>query len=392
MTKIEWTEQTWNPLAGCTAKSPGCLNCYAATMAPRLAAMGQTKYIDITRKKGARQIFTGKISYDENALLAPLRWKKPRMVFVNSMSDLFWGDEEDLETSRRMGVIDPKPVPYEFIDRVLSVIAATPQNTYQLLTKRPGRALEYFKHLQDAADQHAPTTVDGKYTPAQVLNIRMLNHGVFAGGYLGKAFDAPWPLPNLWLGVSCEDQTTANTRIPLLLNTPAAIRWLSIEPLLAPVDIRDALPCRFCRGRGWYLERLTHDYKTACQNCINNARARGIPIFPGQMAVQAGSVNWVIVGGESGNHARPCDIAWIRSIVKQCESADVPVFVKQLGRVPTMSEKEWRDAPVARLLSAVNAKRVPDGFVGIAMSDKKGGELSDFPADLQIRKYPEVSL
>jgi protein gp37 len=170
---IEWTDATWNPVAGCTIVSPGCTHCYAMRMASRLEAMGQQKYFGTTRRSGGRSVWTGKVRLDRSALSMPRSWKKGRRVFVNSMSDLFHED-----------------VPLDFIQLVFETMADTPQHTYQVLTKRPERLLSYSKKL-------------------------------------------PWP-KNVWMGVSVESSDYVN-RIDLLRKTMAKIKFLSLEPLLGPL-------------------------------------------------------------------------------------------------------------------------------------------------------------
>lgn len=233
MSKIEWTDRTWNPVTGCTKVSPGCDHCYAEGIARRFA--GGKAYpngFDVTLRP--------------HKLDAPLRWREPQKVFVNSMSDLFHDD-----------------VPDEFIAQVFAVMAATPQHTYQVLTKRHGRMRSLLGHS------------DGQ-------NLLELLH---EERHAAALYDSVWPLPNVWLGVSVEDQKRADLRIPALLDTPAAVRFLSCEPLLGPVDL---------------------------------------------FGVRNG-LDWVIVGGESGPGARALDIEWVRALVEQCEQAGVPAFVKQLG-------------------------------------------------------------
>jgi protein gp37 len=210
---IEWTDFTWNPVTGCTKVSQGCKNCYAERMAKRLRAMGSARYAN-----------GFEVTLHWDLLSAPLSWKKPRRVFVNSMSDLF--QEE---------------VPSEFIRRVFDTMAACPQHTFQILTKRSGR-------LRDLAQQ------------------------------------LPWP-KNVWMGVSVEDARVVNRIIDLSF-VPAAIRFLSCEPLIGPLD---ALPL----------------------DCID----------------------WVIVGGESGPRAREMKAAWVKSIRRQCRARDVAFFFKQWGGV-----------------------------------------------------------
>ena len=174
-TSIEWTDATWNPVAGCSIVSAGCTNCYAMRMAGRLEAMGVPKYAGLTRKSGKRRVWTGKLFCDEKALEAPKAWKKPRKIFVNSMSDLFHED-----------------VPVRFIKRVWAVMADTPQHTYQILTKRPARM-------------------------AEVLSTREFR-----------------VLPNVWLGTSVEDRKVVD-RIDELRKVPAIIRFVSFEPLIGSV-------------------------------------------------------------------------------------------------------------------------------------------------------------
>lgn len=304
-TTIEWTGpggQTWNPLAGCDEISPGCANCYAALMAHRLAAMGHRKYAGTTRKLGnGKVVWTGKINLDKAALSIPLKRRKPTTYFVNSMSDLFHED-----------------VPDEFVDMVFAVMHLANWHTYQVLTKRPTRMLWYV-------------TTHGRGTRVMKA-ARELANGRGAT-LMNKAGVMCWPVNCVWLGVSCEDQARADERIPLLLQTPAAVRFLSCEPLLGPVD--DAFPDS---ERGTTLE----------------------------------GINWVICGGESGPHARPCNVAWIRSIVQQCKAAGVACFVKQLGSDPI----SILDLPVVR----------PDGD---RLRDKKGGDMTEWPDDLRVREVPK---
>jgi protein gp37 len=188
---IEWTEATWNPVAGCSVISPGCTNCYAMRMAARLAAMGSGKYEGMTRISGGRAKWNGKIRLDYSSLNAPKKWKQGQVIFVNSMSDLFHEN-----------------IPLRFVEAVFEVMLETPQHTYQVLTKR-----------------------------ADVLE--------------KVAGDLPWP-PNVWMGVSVEDQVHA-WRIDCLRRTPAAVKFLSLEPLLGPLDDLDLGGHRLgdCRRREW---------------------------------------------------------------------------------------------------------------------------------------------
>jgi protein gp37 len=223
-TSIEWTDVTWNPVAGCTVATAGCTNCYAMRMAARLEAMGVTKYKGLTRKTGDRHVWTGKIVQDEKALNVPQSWRTPRTVFVNSMSDLFHDAVE-----------------VDFIQRVWGVMRDTPQHTYQILTKRPERMR------------------------------RVLSSPGFA------------VLPNVWMGTSVEDAAVVN-RIDDLRAAPAAIRFISFEPLIGSVA---------------------------------NADISGI--------------DWAIVGGESGPRARLMPEQWVHEIEAMCRKTGTAFFFKQWG-------------------------------------------------------------
>jgi protein gp37 len=242
-TKIEWSDATWNPVTGCTKVSPGCDHCYAETMHERFNGKGSFATVTLAPHR----------------LAVPLSWRKPRRVFVNSMSDLFHDD-----------------IPDEYIAQVFAVMAACPQHTFQVLTKRHARM-------------------------RSLLNRFLADRLVSAVSWdMGQGFvdDSRWPLPNVWLGVSTEDQKWADIRIPALLETPAAVRWISAEPLLGPIDIVQAV-----NKLGW----------------LSPARFR------------PGGLDWVVAGGESGPGARPMDPQWARLIRDRCVEADVPFLFKQWG-------------------------------------------------------------
>lgn len=288
-TGIEWTDTTWNPVTGCDRVSPGCDHCYALTMAKRLKAMGNPRYQTDGDPRTSGPGFG--VAMHPDVIDKPLRWRKPRRVFVNSMSDLF----------------HPK-VTDEFIARVFAVMGLARRHTFQVLTKRPKRMRsllrsDAFRFAVDAAAIDIIVATDWARFP--------------------------WPLPNVWLGTSVEDQQRANERIPALLDTPAAVRFLSCEPLLGPVDL--------CR-------------------CIDpNERC--------PLGVEGG-IGWVIVGGESGPGARSMDLNWARSLVDQCTDVDVPVFVKQLGSKPTYYGDRIRQ------------------------DHGKGGDPGQWPSFLRRREFP----
>jgi protein gp37 len=223
-TSIEWTDATWNPVAGCTVLTAGCTNCYAMRMAARLEAMGTAKYRGLTRQSGGRAVWTGNIRLDDSSLSAPTAWSKPRKVFVNSMSDLFHED-----------------VPVQFIAKVWAMMKDTPRHTYQILTKRPERMVE------------------------------VLSDPVFA------------VLPNVWLGASVEDDRVLY-RLDAIRRVPAAVRFVSLEPLIGSVAAGD----------------LT-------------------------------GIHWAIVGGESGPRAREMKPEWVHEIEAMCSKSGTAFFFKQWG-------------------------------------------------------------
>lgn len=293
-TNISWCDETWNPTTGCSRVSEGCRNCYAAKLAPRLAGMGQKGYTKLpwTAKNAPENVFLHPDRLDK-----PFKWKKPRRVFVNSMSDLFH-----------------EQVPDDFIEQVFSVMALADRHTFQVLTKRPERMARL---LADDGFAEAVTYVEG-------------DEGY---GHL------PWPLPNVWLGTSVEDQRAADERIPHLLRTPAAVRFLSCEPLIGEVWIDRYL---------WFSGPSTAGpWKDAL------GRHRGGGGIGGQMmsARESGDIGWVIAGGESGPGFRPMDPDWPRSLRDQCVAAGVPFFFKQWGGSRSEGEalldgEEWRQFPL----------------------------------------------
>jgi len=445
--KIEWTDATWNPVTGCTRVSEGCRNCY----------IERTPAFRIAGRKFAHG--TTGVQLHPERLDQPLKWKRPRRIFVNSLSDLFHED-----------------VPDEFILECLTVMAIAKHHTFQVLTKRPHRMLELV----------------AKWCAEDIY----LYWHAFSGE--PREIDS-WPLPNVWFGVSVENQETADERIPLLLQTPAAVRFLSAEPLLGPVDLSkwiggshdskkrgnslsscsiwedqdrpgrngmegqqesraccDGVPpsesdgtestvtcmrapsslASFLRddtGRnddqsqerdqdGQQAGELRAcDVCGAADSCIESAES-GTCLSPawrsqlhGKTNSGAGSgnqdtkkigrevegdraglrsnrsgsfenrswsevgISWLIVGGESGPGARPCDLAWIRSVKDQCKAADVPVFIKQLGAKPVVSEVVF------------DTDRGIDGqniTAPIKLNDRKGGDWNEWPDDLKVREFP----
>lgn len=307
-TGIQWTDATWNPVTGCSKVSDGCRNCYADDVARRF--WGERKFTDVR--------------CHEERLDQPLRWQRPRRVFVNSMSDLFHDH-----------------VPDDFIDDVFATMLASPRHTFQVLTKRPKRMCDYMQSRARAL--HDPHGEIGQ----RVFDLRAALDG-----------HRSWPAPNVWLGVSVEDQRTANERIPMLLQTPAAVRFISAEPLIGPLSLMSSIG-----GTRWIGGQ---------RGCGSTHRGIGSPDCPKEPhhhhdELCKPGLDWVIVGGESGPGARHCDIEWIRSVVQQCRHASTACFVKQLGCDPYGDESGWI----------------------LQMKDRKGSDPDEWPEDLRVREFPK---
>lgn len=280
---IVWTDETWNPVRGCSLVSDGCTNCYAMHVASRFNGPG-LPYEGLTVKTSQGAKWTGKIKLVHEALSHPLRWTKPRRVFVNSMGDLFHQD-----------------VPDSFIDQVVVVMALAQLHTFQILTKRPERMRDYWRDftweraLRNCVGADGVSTIYGRSLQALYFHFGIYSNSAF------KRHDA-LPIPNVWLGVSVENQATANHRIPLLLDTPASIRWLSLEPLIDAVDLTQ-IP-----------------YDGAPENVLVASEQRS-------------KVDWVVLGGESGKgkKIRSLHPAHARSVRDQCKAADTDFLFKQWG-------------------------------------------------------------
>ncbi|MGA5767381.1 DUF5131 family protein [Streptomyces pseudogriseolus] len=282
--KIEWTDATWNVVTGCEKVSPGCDNCYAETFAERWRGIPGHHFetgFDVTLRP--------------ERLTIPLKWRKPKRVFVNSMSDLFHKD-----------------IPDSYIAQVFAVMARTPQHTYQILTKRHGRMRSLVGSLIDGGQNLLEAAPDEETAHA--------------------LYDAHWPLPNVWLGVSVEDQKRADLRIPALVDTAAAVRFLSCEPLLGPIDLTAWMPAGhaswYCQAPGcrrFYAGPLQQH----CPDCGSEGHWTGSHTGNGRPNGQP--IGWVIAGGESGHGSRPMSPDWARSLRDQCAAAQVPFLFKQWG-------------------------------------------------------------
>ena len=506
---IAWTDVTWNPVRGCSRVSEGCRNCYAERMATRFSGPGQPYEGLVTvpaggrhgesgrARTGIRGKWNGVVRLIPERLADPLHWRRPRKVFVNSMSDLF---HESLSN--------------EQIAAVFGVMAAAPQHTFQVLTKRANRMLawfqtvgildlvEEFKHIALAGrivEYFAPErTVDLKQWPGyavtskgrvlstkrgtehemavmcgehghgrvmlyrdgetdrplvhrlvleafdrepkpgeqgrhisgdatnnalwnlcwgtqsenwddsrrhgtrrrysklsaeQVDEVRRLGEAGVSGADLGRNFGISdtqarnivngkqwvpehkleWPLASVWLGASVEDQATADERIPLLLKTPATVRWVSYEPALGPVDFSRWLirECLDCLGSG-------EGEGAACEECGGSGtRPR---------------VQWLVCGGESGPGARPFDVAWARSLIEQCKATGARAFIKQVGSFAV--DSQWRTGTYApddkrtKAASAALEQREGDTPPNLLLLGKKGGDPATWPTDLSVREFP----
>lgn len=345
-TGIQWTDETWNPIRGCSRVSEGCRHCYAETVAHRFSGPG-LPYEGLTNAQGR---WNGTIRVVDEHLTDPLRWKRPRRVFVNSMSDLFHEN-----------------VAEETIDRIFAVMALAPQHTFQILTKRPERMRAFVA----SRNGHS----SGVWFAAEKLKPSPPPQHWY---HAGRSFE--WPLPNVWLGVSVEDQKTADERIPLLLQTPAAVRFISAEPLLGPVN----------------LHRLEHPHDGCHASALQGQRDENRYEFDHQL-------DWVIVGGESGHGARPCWTPSVRRIVSDCISTGTACFVKQLGADVrdrndagfTGDEPDhWPETHCERDAIEHDLDGTRDGYQGapvrIHLCDRKGGDMAEWPEDLRVRQFPEV--
>ena len=336
-TGIEWTDETWNPIRGCSRVSEGCRHCYAEVVAARFSGPGQA-YEGLARRTSTGEArWTGKIMFVEKHLEDPLRWKEPRRIFVNSMSDLFHEDVSE-----------------DFLAATFGVMAMAHQHTFQILTKRPDRMRAMVSSLtvsESIAGLALLAQRDGINLDYDRLNRHLKSH------------DHRWPLPNVWLGVSVENQAAADERIPILLDTPAAVRFISAEPLLGPVDLTG-----YDDGTWWDETDTPNDAK----------------------------LDWVICGGESGAKARPCDVQWIRDIVDQCKAAGTAVFVKQMGKWITGDHtgfvvNRWLldDGRVfVPPIIGANAHVRPANAIAFGNCDDHGGNWIEWPDGLKVREFP----
>lgn len=317
-TNIEWADLVFNPFRGCLKVSEGCKNCYAITTAHQLNTRFKNAGNEAARKVAAKyegltkvltngeKNWTGEVQVDYDTMMQPFKWKKGKRIFVNSMSDVFY---------EKISVAD--------IAILFAVMFLTPQHTYMILTKRPERMNEVLNSEEFTRNVNFVVSnmkidllkqkdVKGwlETTKEILLSNELLPHCKNICSF---------PFKNIWLGVSVENQATANERIPLLLSTPAHIRFLSMEPLLGEVDLTE-----FYNENGYHQNFLTGQWFTKCNH---------EEVFPVKYGIlnEQNKLDWVIVGGESGSKARPMNPRWVEKIQQDCEKANVPFFFKQWG-------------------------------------------------------------
>lgn len=314
---IEWTDATWNPVTGCSVVSPGCTNCYAMKLAGTRLRHHPSRQ-GLTQETKAGPVWTGDVRFNREWLDQPLRWKRPRRIFVCAHGDLFH-----------------ESVPDAWIDQVFAVMALAPRHTFQVLTKRADRMRAY---LTDPA------------TPGRIIR-EAFQIDCEGGAWMSADREIggiePLPLPNVWLGVSAEDEARADQRVPHLLRTPAAVRFISYEPALGPLNARRWLPAgRPARRPDGSAFIASHWYMAECLKCgwMGSSELCGADSFGDDSDVYCpacsasgaddgpdAKIDWIIVGGESGPSARPMHPEWVRSLRDDCALGGAALFFKQWG-------------------------------------------------------------
>lgn len=327
-TGIGWTEATWNPVVGCSIVSAGCTNCYAMAHAARMVRMNpDSHYAGTTIDTKAGAVWNGVLKRaPDNIRFRPVRWMKPRMIFVNSMSDLFH-----------------EAIPDDWIDEVFAVMALAFWHDFQVLTKRSARMRAYLS------------------APGRREAIQAAMRAVARAADLPEFTAIEWPLKNVWLGVSTEDQRAANERIPDLTRTPAAIRFASYEPAIGGIRF-DAI--EFADGDAGIRYDVLRGEAWVMNSDSPSGYDSGLP-----------RLDWVIIGGESHRQrdkARPFDVGWAIDAVRQCKEARVAVFMKQLGSNPVMARAVPRDALFA-----------------YPITHRKGENMAEWPPEICVQAYPQ---
>lgn len=397
---IEWTDTTWQIVTGCSVVSPGCTNCYAMRLAGTRMKNHPSR-AGLTTASKAGPVWNGQVRFNAEWLTQPLRWKRPRRIFVAAHGDLF-----------HEGVTDDQ------LDQIFAVMALSPQHTFQVLTKRPERMRDYL--TAEGAARRIWRAADAIACDLN-LSVRHPADAYLSAGW-ERASAEFWPLPNVWLGVSVEDQARADERIPPLLATPAAVRWISAEPLLGAVDIsrwtatanvtckgcgktfdlHAADPCRHRSGGSWTLA-CPHCAGCVCRPGWSPPDDRSPPMGPPADWIERdvgrfthvhpttplrSSIDWVVAGGESGPGARPMHPDWARQLRDQCAAAGVPFLFKQWG--------DWRHAPDRAHFKCVMRepwRRVESGREGVrpAFVVREGKKASGRLLDGQLHDaFPEA--
>lgn len=348
-TAIDWTDYSWNPVSGCTAVSEGCRTCYAKSIAMRF--------------KGTKAFPNGfAVTLHPERVEQPLHWRDPKRVFLCSMGDLFHED-----------------VPDEFIEKVFGVMGMAPQHTFQVLTKRPDRMLTWF-----AGRSHGLCV-------ARAVDYLPLPRKARAGALDRIGPGWPWPLPNVHIGVTAENQEMADERIPLLLQVPAAVRFVSVEPMLGPVDLGSlswvSLP-RSVHG-DWPVGNHVMASPGIHRAYVNPHGAVSAHVGDGLLGIKPDEMDWcrkldwVIAGGETGPGARPMNPDWVGALADQCQAADVPFFFKGWGE--WLHESQLWDSCVS--LDDFNANTHGDRFARVGK--KAAGHLLDGQL---WRQFPEAQI
>lgn len=318
ISKIEWTDATWPVTVGCDHVSEGCDHCYAATL-----TSGRLAHQPVYAGLAEHGRFNGTVRCLPDRLGWPVKWRKPRRIFVCSMSDLFH-----------------ESVPDDFIAQVFAVMSGCPQHTFQVLTKRHARMRALVS--SDAFRAEVAVWAGRRFENGDLMHDRVAYRN--------------WPLPNVWLGVSAENQHWAEIRVHALLSTPAEVRWVSAEPLLGPIDLRN-LKAR----NGALIDALCGDVKSPKGEIY---------------AACPGSVSWVVAGGESGAGARPMHPDWARSLRDQCQSARVPYLFKQWGAHRWVEHSRYDDATQCWVADGIEPQRVAKKLAGRELD---GREWNEYP-------------
>jgi protein gp37 len=319
-THIEWTDATWNVINGCTVLSPGCTNCYAMRLAGTRLRNSPSRE-GLTKTVNGNPVWTGEVLFNRRVALEPFQWETPRRIFVCAHGDLFH-----------------EKVPEEWIDYVFMVALLNPRHTFQILTKRTERMRDYMREVLDEPEH---------VTAARFANA--MHHGGKQDTPADQV-DIHWPPRNVWLGTSVEDQRRADERIPLLLETPAAVRWLSCEPLLGPVDLDEWFVCP-----NW-SDDIPMDMTTGLRECCAKCDFTGIAGFEGLPLV-----DWVVVGGESGPNSRPMHPAWAISLRDQCVQAGVAFHFKQWGDWLPFTQCRTKEQREAVSRTTIESNRTGNG-------------------------------